>query len=49
MSYQRQAKEMAERIQDLESQVAEAQTEAFTTTEKSKYKQLARRLKEERN
>ena len=49
MSYQRQAKEMADRIQDLESQVAEAQTEAFTTTEKSKYKQLARRLKEERN
>lgn len=49
MSYQRQAKEMAERIQDLERQVAEAQTEVFTTTEKSKYKQLARRLKEERN
>ena len=49
MSYQRQAKEMADRIQDLEAQVAEAQTEAFTTTEKSKYKQLARRLKEERN
>ena len=49
MSYQRQAKEMADRIQYLESQVAEAQTEVFTTTEKSKYKQLARRLKEERN
>ena len=49
MSYQRQAKEMAERIQDLERQVAEAQTEAFTNNEKSKYKQLARRLKEERN
>ena len=80
MSYQRQAKEMAERIQDLETQLAEAHTEVFgvvlapfflypfflnpsslipdpspsilevlTTTEKSKYKQLARRLKEERN
>ena len=49
MSYQRQAKEMAERIQDLERQVAEAQTEALTNNEKSKYKQLARRLKEERN
>ena len=49
MSYQRQAKEMAERIEDLERQVAEAQTEALTNNEKSKYKQLARRLKEERN
>ena len=35
MSYQRQAKEMAERIQDLETQVAEAQTEVFITEEKS--------------
>lgn len=49
INYQRKAKEMTEKINELETRLETFKEEEVRSNEKSKYKPLARKLKEERN
>ena len=48
-NYQKKAKEMTAKIKDLEDKLNETKSEIYGSVDKSRYKALARKLKEERN
>ena len=48
-NYQKKAREMMTKIKDLETQLNETKSEIYGSIDKSRYKALARKLKEERN
>ena len=47
--YQKKAKEMAEKIKELEDKLNETKSDIYGSGDKTRYKTLARKLKEERN
>ena len=47
--YQKKAKEMAEKIKELEDKLNETRSDIYGSGDKTRYKTLARKLKEERN